>query len=120
MDTVRGGAHRRIRIPLSELRVLAQRQAGEVIDRGWIPSAGSGTKRPPSFLPKQRRTPSGMFFKLPEGVLSIPSFFVTAIEPLTIIYRGHAHEEVGHRASFPLRRSNVQPGAVSPFSWDQR
>ena len=91
MGTVLDGAHHRIRTPLFELRVRAPRQAGEVIDRGWILSAGSGTKRPPSFSAKQRRTPSGKFFKLPEGVLSIPSFFVTAIEPLTIIYRGHAH-----------------------------
>lgn len=91
MGTVLDGAHRRIRTPLSELRVRVPRQAGEVIDRGWILSAGSGTKRPPSFLSKQRRTPSGKFFKLPEGVLAIPSFFVTTIEPLPIIYRGHAH-----------------------------
>ena len=90
VGTVLGGAHRRIRIPLFELRVLAQRQAGEVIDRGWIPLAGSDTKSPPSFLPKQRRTPSGKLFKFPEGVLSIPPFFVTAIATLTIIYRGHA------------------------------
>ena len=102
VGTVLGGAHRRIRIPLFELRVLAQRQADEVIDRGWIPLAGSGTKSPPSFLSKQRRTPSGKLFKFPEGVLSIPSFFVTAIEPLAIIYCGHAHPARQRTLIFPL------------------
>jgi len=102
---VLGGAHRRIRIPLFELRVLAQRQAGEVIDRGWIPLADSGTKSPPSFLSKQRRTPSGKLCKFPEGVLSIPPFFVTAIEPLTIDYRACAQYRAMWQSSSGEKRS---------------